>query len=64
MIKASKVQNKGQLTAAVKKNAKVKISKHVDSSSILSPNGGSVMYDEAIANRGIKSKMNSMIGKK
>lgn len=48
----------------IKGKTKAKLGKYVASGNVLPPNGGSVMYDEAIANRGIKSKLNSMIGKK
>lgn len=64
MIKPIPITNKSELNSAVKKNAKVKIGKHVSPSDVLTPNGGSVMYDENIANRSIKSKLNSIIGKK
>lgn len=48
----------------IKGKTKTKIGKYVSPGDVLPPNGGSVIYDEAIANRGIKSKMNSIIGKK
>lgn len=48
----------------IKGKTKTKLGKYVSPGNVLVPNGGSVMYDECIANRTIKTKMNSMIGKK
>lgn len=64
MNKPTPITNMGQLTSIVKKNTKSKAAKYVAPGNVLPPNGGSVMYDEAIANRGIKAKLTSMIGKK
>jgi hypothetical protein len=64
MMKPTMINNKGQLDSIVKKNTKTKASKYVAAGNVLPPNGGSVMYDEAIANQTIKSKLNSIIGKK
>jgi hypothetical protein len=64
MIKPSKIQSKAQLTAVVKKKKTSKAEKYIAYGDVLSPNGGGVMYDENIPNRTIKSKLNSIIGKK
>lgn len=48
----------------IKGKTKTKVGKYVSSGDVLIPSGSSVMYDEAIVNRTIKSKLNSMIGKK
>lgn len=64
MKKPTPITNMGQLTAIVKKKKTSKAEKYIAYGDVLPPNGGSVMYDEAIANRGIKAKLNSIIGKK
>jgi hypothetical protein len=56
--------NKAQMNATIKKSAK-NAKNHLGApGAILEPNTGPQMYDEAIANRTIKAKLNSQIGKK